>query len=789
MKIVKRVAIALILLLLLVAVLTVASLPGSVASTSGERAVAGLAQPVEIRFDALQRPYVHAATIEDALFAQGWLHARHRLWQMEMFRRAGQGRLAELLGPSMLDSDKELWRLGVPQLAKQLEANASDHLRGLVAAYISGVNEGIDSLRIRPPEFLMLQASPQTWRPADVYALGAVMAYQSAGNFENELLRHALFQEVGAERAAIFLPDESQFEYFPYVIDAVDAKTSLTIPQILRRMAATDPLDTLLLPRFAFGSNAWVVAPSHSESGNALFAFDSHDALGLPNLFYEVHLFFGDGRQLRGWSVAGLPGVINGYNERISWGFTNIGDSQDLFLETRSDTDELKFKDGEYWYEARVEMVEIPMKGRDEAEQLRIIHTKNGPLISEDPPIALRWTVQEMNGLGMDSLIDLNLAQNWEEFSDAMDRFAAPPLNASYADVDGNIGFRTAGLLPKRGRGEGLLPLPGDDAESRWQGIIAPEDMPRLFNPPEGFIAAANARISPAGMGPLVSADNAPGYRIQRLQDVLSSNAQHNAEDMRKLQMDWHDSQAERLLPAMIEGLAGTSETQLEVDALQSLEDWRQNLKATPDSAAALIFQAWYRALARAVFEPALSEGVFNELHKSNYPLNHALDRLILSEENSDWWEGGREAVLRGAFKEALAVIGNALGGDVSKWRLDSLHRVKLEHDLGKAVPQLDRLFNLPAAPWGGSTSTVGRARYRYDRGLDVTGAATVRVVGEMSDPPSMAAVMPSGQSGHPLSGHYDDQFEAWLGGELFPISASWDDVSGDVFRLIPGDQ
>lgn len=760
---------------------------GSLPPVKGEYRVLDLNARVEIHFDALQRPYVKAQTLEDALFAEGWLHASHRLWQMELFRRAAKGRLADLLGPSMLNTDKELWRMGVPRLARELETNASPRMQRYVMRYVAGVNAAIARASIPPPEFLLMRWCPELWTAGDVYALGALMALQSANNATNELLRFALIKELGMERAELFLPDDGTLSEFPYVMPTQDKNHAARTVQVLKQRSVLETLENVLLPRFAFGSNGWVVSPKRSKSGNALFAFDSHDELGVPNLFYEVHLFFGENRQIRGWSVAGLPGVINGYNERIAWGFTNIGDTQDLFIETRSESDPMQFKDGDHWYSAAVETVEIPVRGRKVPEKFEIIHTRNGPLIAEDPPLALRWTVQELQGKSIEGMLAFNLARNWEEFNAALDDFPAPALNATYADIDGNIGFRTAGHIPLRGKGEGLFPLPGDDSASRWQGIVPPAQMPRELNPETGFLAAANARVNASGDGPLISADNAPGYRIRRIQSVLSGWDDFGPEDMQALQMDWYDQQAALLLPESLPILAKADLMPLERQAYESLVAWQQDFMALPERSSPLIFQAWYRQLAKAVFEGAMSKDLFEQLYKNNYPLNHALDRLLLREPDSLWWRGERDTIVTSAFKNAIEEIATFQGRVFEQWRLDHMHHVQLKHELGKAVPLLARLFNTQAAPWGGAATTVGRARYRYDRAYDVTSAATVRVVGEMKSPaPEMRAVIPGGQSGHPLSPHYCDQFHPWLEGQLLPIAAGPQAVSGTVLTLLP---
>lgn len=801
----KRVLLAVCVLLTVAISAGIAWLYSTVAPDTGTFTVRGLEHQVEIRFDAHQRPFVRAETLADALLAQGWLHAHHRLWQMELLRRAGQGRLAELLGSSMLESDRELWRMGVPQLARRLQENASPELQRYVAAYVNGVNAAIDSGESKPPEFLLLRTSAEPWRPDDVYALGALMAFQSANNADNELLRLALFDEIGAEGAEIFLPSDGGQADFPYVVAGGlqggpplnprlfprrgERGASTKWIDVLERRQAIDPLHHPLMPRFGLGSNGWVVAPEKSATGNALFAFDSHDALGLPNLFYEVHLFFADDRQIRGWSVAGLPGVINGYNDKVAWGFTNIGDSQDLFLETRSAADPLQFKDGDDWYVAETETVEIPVNGRSDPELLTIIHTRNGPLISEDPPISLRWTVQDLGGRGLDSILNYNLAQSCQEFAAALDGLAAPALNATFADVAGNIGFRTAGLIPLRGAGQGLLPQDGSQPANRWQGYVPPDQMPTAFDPEHGFLAAANARVSAEGQAPLISADNAPGYRIRRIHQVLAGTERLTADQMRSLQVDWYDTQAALLMPAMIDGVERAALSPLERRGLAALEAWEGDWMATPESSAAILFQAWYRALAIEVFRPALGEALFAQLFRNNYVLNHALDRLILVETQSQWWRDARSPIVTRALAAAVAEVAAVQGDEADAWRLDRMHRVRLGHELGNAVPALSWLFNARPAPWGGGPSTVGRARYRYDRAYDATAGATVRVVGEMTAAgPVMAAVIPGGQSGHPLSGHYSDQFSQWLDGKLLPIAADFDTVSKAQTQLLSPD-
>ncbi len=753
-------------------------LASSVSRNFGTEDVDGISAPVDIRFDELQRPFVSASTLDDAFFAQGWLHASERLWQMETLRRAGNGRLAQLMGRELLETDRELWRFGVPQLARSLEDKASPELLDTIDSYIGGINASIDYHPKLPPEFLVLRQRPAAWQRGDVFALAALMAFQSGNNFRNETLRLGLLNVLGGKQFGLFLRDHSQVMDYPYIIDGEHQSQQVPVEAAVAGMDVlssingfnhTDPSVNPRMPRLGFGSNSWVVAPGKSATGNALLAFDSHDTLGVPNLFYQVHLFYGEGRSLQGWSVAGLPGVISGYNERIAWGFTNIGDSQDLFLENRSPDNPLLFKDGDDWYEAKVETVTIPVRGQADS-QLHIVHTRNGPLVSTNPPLALSWTAHHLGALGLEGLLAINTARNWQEFNAALDRLPAPTLNAIYADIEGNIGFRSAGLLPIRGQGNGQFPLRGDLPENRWQGWVDASQMPRLLNPVPGFIAAANARVSPNGGGPLVSADNAAPYRMQRLQNYLSRMDKIDATHMQELQLDWLDNQALMLLPQMTRELDISLLSQSASYAAGLLLEWQVNPVASPDSGAAIIFQHWYLGLARTIFQPAMGSDLFDELKRRNYVLNQAVDSLILDASLRGWWPEDRSTTLSQTLNRSIESLGKLLGPDMESWRLDQLQGVALEHELASELPVLGKLFNCARQPWGGTPATVGRASYGYDQPYRVSHGATVRAVAEMSDPPQVFSVIPGGQSGHPLSEHYCDQFSAWLGGELFEV-------------------
>lgn len=751
-------------------------LHASLVEPGGSFEVAGIEQSVDIRFDAQLRPFVDALNLDDALFAEGWLHARYRLWQMELLRRAGKGRLAEALGESLLAADESLWRAGVPQLSAQLEDHASQATREHVDAYVAGVNAALETHALLPPELLLTGMRPEAWTRRDVFAVGAVIAFQSANNMSKERLRLSLASVLDAPYFEIFLPDEAAQPGFPYVIRD---------PQLLVNSEFLDALDAFaqaLMPNAALGSSGWAVAPSKSATGNALFAFDSHDALNLPNLFYEVHLFYGAGKSIRGWSLPGMPGVINGFNERLAWGMTNIGDTQDLYLETRNPDNPREFLLDGRWVEAKSERVEIPVKGRDEPQQIEILTTANGPLIEDQPAISLRWSGHDLAGRGLDALLAMNTAGNWDEFRAAAEMHGAPTANITYADRDGRIAFRTIGLIPQRRAGKGLLPLDGSRSDNGWSAYVPEEALPSLVDPAAGYVAAANARVH-AGE-PLVSADNAPGYRMQRLHDVLAVNGRLTLDDMAALQLDAFNTQAAKLLPHMLPGQdPWVDDTDLAVDWLR---DWLEQPANSADSAAALIWEHWYPALARRVFGAQLDEELLRRLLRENYVLNHALDRLIVDHHESVWWQGRREEILRETLADVVARLRDEFGGEIQSWRWDAVHAVSFRHELHGISRVTDNWLSRGPYPWGGGHPVLARARYSYDRPFEGRAGATVRVVAEMGESMTVRSVIPGGQHGHPSSRHYDDQLPAWLAGKLTQIAVPRGGTAEKTTLLLP---
>ncbi len=761
----------LVVLLLGAAVFGFSFLRSGLPDYEKEAVLEGLEDEVIVNRNFRGVPFVEAQRESDMHQAQGYLHAQDRLWQMELQRRVVQGRLSEVLGEDQLSTDQYLKKVGLDRIAEQMLENTSARSKEILENYARGVNTYIENNPL-PVEFNLLGFEPEPWRPLDSAGIIALMAFDLGGNWREETLRYAMAETLDQELFDQILPPYEGWEtprvWSPQRADEISGGEPKKAELItLLQETSLDHLKAV--PRL--GSNSWVISPRLSATGSAVLANDPHLSLGLPSIWYENSLAItGDTRRnLYGWSIPGSPGVIIGNNRNIAWGMTNIGDTQDLFLEERHPDDPYKFKYEDEWYEAEVEEKEIMVDGREEPEVVEVIHTKNGPLISDDPPMSLRWTAYEVETSTADAVFQLNRATGWEEFNDALVHFSVPVQAVVYADVRGNIGFRVAGKIPLREQGQGLMPLPGWEENYGWKGFVPFEEMPEVLNPPEGYLATANHRVETEEYPYIICLDNAPPYRKQHLADSLGTVGTVSLEDSKRLQNDWYNRHAAERLPeflSILEEHTGELD-QLEREGFAMLEQWAENPVNERDSAAAPLFQVWYLNLMEEVFRKKLCLDLYKELIQHDYVAYNSLEYLLELEESA-WLPEGLAEPLLASYTRSVEEVADEMGQDPDKWRWDEMQTIAFEHDLGVAPVIGDYLFNRGPYPYGGDHMTTGRARYALDNPFEVIGGAGLRYIAEMGEPINIWAVVAGGQSGHPLSPHYSDQLETWLDGGYY---------------------
>ena len=748
----------------------------SLPQVSGQISLAGLNESVEIFRDRWGVPHIYARDRHDAFFAQGFVHAQDRLWQMELQRRAATGRLSEIFGDRTLNIDRVFRRLGFHRSAqRELDQPASKTTMGLLVSYCEGVNAAIRQMDALPPEFLLLRHEPEPWTLIDSLSWGRLQAWRISSNWDSEVLRYLLATRLDAGALAQVEP---QYQ----------AGHPLTTPAGAASGHAATGIELKLADLLPFagggGSNAWAVAGWRAESGKPILASDPHLGPQMPGVWYEVHLEAPE-LSVAGASLPGLPGILIGHNERIAWGITaSFVDVQDLYAERIDPDNPALYRSGESWREGQVVSEAIGVKGEAEPWIEEFLVTHHGPIVGpllglENPPLALSSTICQTNN-SLEGILEFIHARNWGEFRSALAKIEAPTLNFIYADRDGNIGYQLAGKVPIRGRGDGLLPAPGWDPQYDWKGFIPFERMPTYQNPETGFVVSANNKIVDDDYPFLLSHEWVAGYRAQRISDLLGEAEGLNFEAARAVQLDNYSIPARELaelLESLLDGAAVESAT------WDLMRKW--DCQVTADSAGAVANAALRRELIREIYGPKLGDYLKYYLGDRVHEVAGApsvQSRLtgaildILRRPAGDWFEDGADSwvpFLLRALERSDRFLQDRLGSDHNSWEWGSLHRVSLNHTLG-ASRLLGPIFNRGPFPMGGDFDTVSQAPPNFENDFDASiWVPSYRRLIDLSNFDQGGSVQATGQSGHPLSPHYFDQGKLWLQGDYHPTPFS----------------
>jgi len=755
----------------------------------GTLQVAGLKGRVEVVRDKWGVPhiYAHLGGEDDLFFAQGYVCAQDRLFQMDFNRRIGSGRLAEVVGKPGLSTDEFMRTLGLRRVA-EMEASYPDQdpeTRAALEAYARGVNAFIESHRDNLPlEFTILGYVPEPWQAADTLVWAKVMALSLSGNYSSELLRAALIEKLGADRARELTPPYSKDA--PVIVPSgasyhgTGAEDLLAWDRQMRAwLGAEGP---------GIGSNNWVVAGDATVTGKSLLANDPHLGIQMPSIWWEVHLV-GGRYDVIGATFPGVPGVVIGHNRRIAWGVTNVGpDVQDLYLEkvNPANPHQVEFKG--QWEDVQVVEEVIRIKG-GETKTLEVLVTRHGPIVTDvlaqaTQPMALRWTALDERSTIPQSILQLGRAGNWEEFRAALAYWTVPSQNFVYADVDGNIGYQMPSRIPIRAKGEGLVPVPGWTGEYEWTGYIPYDELPRVYNPAQGYVATANHRVIGDEYPYFISYDWDPGYRATRIVEVLESKAKLSADDFRALHADVTSVPARTLVPALLK-LSPQSEDQRR--AMDALRGWDYRL--TTDSVPAAVYEVWLNRLGPNTFGDELGDLA------DSYSGRMGVRMLVglVETPGSPWFDDvtttGKETwddVALRSLDEAVAFLRERLGSDEKGWQWGKLHTATFAHQLG-AVQPLDLIFNKGPFPNGGDGFTVNNTG--YDSQYQQRTVPSYRQIIDLSDWSKCVSVHTTGQSGHPGSPHYADFIPLWLAVDYHPMLYERGDMEANkegVLVLMP---
>jgi penicillin amidase len=756
--------------------------------TAGSVAVEALRGNVEIIRDVDGIPHIRANDEADALFGLGYVHAQERLWQMEFQRRVAQGRLSEIVGPEGLAADRLLRTIGLTRAARAAWPKLDGRSRALIEAYVAGINAFLNDHHGGglPVEFALLRTAPEPWTGVDVVAWQKTMALQLSANWRDELLRLRVAARVGDEGAGllmpaytpngpVILPPDAVLRSQPIGTVNPTAPAPGRVPSgasgdLAALAAIIDTLD--VAPPLEGGSNNWVVSGSRSITGKPLLANDPHLAGQAPAVWYLAHVS-GGALDVIGATLPGVPGVLIGRNQRIAWGITALlGDVQDLYVEKVNTRDQAEYNGAL----EPVRVVQETIKVRGEPDVLlRVRITRHGPVITDvlerpQSTLALRWTGLDPEDANAESFIRVNLAGSWAEFTAALRRTHVPLLNFVYADVDGNIGYYGPGAYPVRAAGDGTRPVPGWTGEFEWRGYLHESEWPSAFNPSRGYLVSANNKVAPDTFPfPLGSSWEAP-YRAARIVEMIERTSKLAVEDMQRMQRDVQSAQVKVVLPFLMKARPLDTPGR---DAMDVLRDWDGTLDGS--SAQAALYEAWYDATVRGLFEDELGEDLATDFTARRSLAAKAVDHLIQAGDAA-WCDDVRtaepetcETLLGRTLRRALADMSDRQGtSTLAKWRWDRVNAARFPHRPLDAVPILSRFFSR-VVPRGGDAFTVTPVM-PLDEDVFVS---SYRQIIDLAGADSSRFVIPMGQSGHVWSDRYADLLDRWNNVEYIPMRFS----------------
>jgi penicillin amidase len=729
------------------------------AQTEGEMKLPSLKEPVEVLRDRWGVAHIYAKNTHDLFFAQGFVAAQDRLFQIELWRRQAAGEMAEVFGLPFAEADCFARLMKYRGKMDDEWASYAPDTKEIATAFTDGINAAIDQFGDKLPiEFQILDFKPKKWKPEDV--LGRMSGVYMSQNFRNEISRARIIAAVGVEKARRLAPVDPAREYTPALnadeLKAIDGRILKGYEAATKALSFT-PAKT--------ESNNWVVSGERSASGKPLLASDPHRAAALPSLRYLVHL------NAPGWNVIGsgepaLPGVAIGHNDRIAWGFTIIGvDQADIVVEEVNPNNPAEYKTPTGWEKTIYEREQIAVKGEKEARTFMTAYTRNGPVLYEDGKrdrmYVLKWVGHEPGGAAYLASLSVARAKNRDEFLAAIARWKVPGLNFVYADVGGNVGWIAAARTPIRPKHDGLLPVPGTGFE--WSGYLDVRDLPQTWNPKAGWLATANHKIIPEGYKHQIGYEFAAPYRFHRIRDRLASKEKWTLEDFRAIQHD--DTTIPGLALAKLLKGVDLQDRNLEPFA-KVLTEWDGRL--TVDAKAGPLYATWLRELQHAFYHPHVPK----ELAEAMVSLGGVPNMLAVLEKPDAVWFGqnpqaARDKLLRETFAKAVEQLKKLPDAQQERW--GALHTVTFRHPLATLDPAIAKAFDVGPFERPGDVFTPNNTR--YDEKYQQVHGATYRHLIDLADWDRALATSAPSQSGQPGSPHYADLAPLWAKAEYFPLA------------------
>ena len=743
--------------------------------------LAGLKDRVTIRRDERGIPYVEATNDDDLYFAQGYVTASDRLWQMDLMRRNVRGELAEIFGQGALGEDKRHRTWGLATVVDESAKRLPPKLNAAMNAYANGVNAFIDSLtdQTMPPEFRLLQYKPRHWTPADSLCVGKLLAEYLSSSWQADIMRASLTSLPKEKREAL-LAETSPLDVLVVGSDGKGsrARNSRVKPsvdsgiltelatQIASEQRSREFLELGQLDIETFqASNNWVVSGKRTASGKPLLANDPHIPAAAPGIWYQIELS-APGNHVAGVTFPGAPGIVLGHNDYIAWGATNLGpDVQDVYLEKFDKDNPSRYLTPSGWRAAEIRHEQIkvrtnPLNPATETQTLDVTVTRHGPIVLENggARYALRWPPLDPTTMESAGIFDANRARNWKEFTEALSHYSGPTQNFVYADVDGHIGYYGAGRIPIRKTGDGSVPYDGSTDDGEWTSFIPFDKLPHSYDPPSGMIVTANQRVVGQSYPFFLSHLWAQPYRARRIFDLLSAKPKLTADDFRRIQGDVYSMSlvafaraAAKALKAGAIAMGSSPDKEKLTKSITDFESWDGLL--VPDSRIAPIVSQMRAAFKQRILNAALGP----DLSKTyGWPGSDTLIDRIVAEQPREWLPKDSSTyadLYRAAYEDARQALMKSPGPDESQWIWGNIYKVRFPHPLS-AAPLVGVQFTIPPFPQSGIPGSGAT--------VNVGPSVSMRLIADPGDWDRTQNGIPLGQSGLPGSPHWKDQLDDW---------------------------
>ena len=793
LKVIVGIISSLIILLVIGGFVFYKLLLSTLPSYTGEIASSKISSDVKIYRDSMAVPYIVAKNDDDAAFALGYVHAEDRLFSMDLIRRAGEGKLSEIIGPETVPFDRMFLTIGIKRTAEKILSQLDPVTLNLLQSYSNGVNLYIkEALGKYPVEFDILNYAPKPWTPLDCIVVGRMMAWELNVSWWSKFAMMDLIQKFGYDKVKDIIPSYPDDE--PFIIPSVTTKNQ----RISSAFMKTDEAFRNFIGWTGshIGSNNWVVNGNMSVSGKPIIANDTHLAFSAPGRWYAVDIKT-PGNNVCGFSLPGAPGIIIGENQKIAWALTNIMEDDADFYSEQIDSTGTKYFFNGNWNDLKVLKNTIRVKDSSSVA-FKIYLTEHGPIVSNVHPYNFVFTdknikeaVVSMHWLGnyvsneILSIYKIDKADDWNEFKEALTTYAVPGQNFVYADKHGNIGYMFGGWLPIRPENNFSFIYDGTNDKNDWKGFVPQNELPQLFNPPQNYIASANNKTG-KDYKYYISYLWEPSSRIDRITALLNSKKKHSVKDFEKYQMDFVSPYADTVTKYILNAFSTVKVTNAHLQlALNLLKNW--NYKMNQYSQVPAIYEMFIKHLMQNIFLNKMGEDLFNEyVLVQNVPLRVIIQ--LLDNPDSSWFDDPstpqvetRDDVIRKSMDDALTELETKLGNNPAIWQWGRIHYVVFKHPFSGISSIVDKALDIGPYPIGGDGTTIFNTEYSYTKGIDRYPqfehgefenylGPVMRYVYDFSKPDEINLIIDTGESGNFISKHYKDMTPLWIKGKYLKI-------------------